>query len=290
MTKGKIARDVKDVKGIKSVEVGYRVLLAVQGGPGPVKLSEVAKRCGLTSGAAHNYITSLVRTGLVEQEDRGRYRLGPSAFALSLTSFRQLNGYDILRDIAKELNALTNQSTAVAVWSQGGPVSVFALRSEDVGSYEFRSGHLPLTDSGAGLVFIAYLHESHTRPLLELELGVEDGSQEEIDRVIADARTQTLPAGYALHVYEDPAPYALSAPVQMKDGRIPFVLTIVVHKAISPKLRASWAGELVAAAARAAESLADMDVGGPLAEFQSPFATDPTNRFGRSGAKRSSRS
>lgn len=287
MTAATVARHDRNAKGIKSVEMGYRVLLAVQGGPGAVKLSEVAKRCGLTSGATHNYITSLVRTGLVEQEDRGLYRLGPSAFALSLTSFRQLNGYDVLRDAAKELHNLTNQSTAVAVWSQGGPVSVFALRSEDVGSYEFRSGHLPLLGSGAGRVFIAYLHDSYTRPLLELELGLEEGSKEVVDRVIAEARAQTLPQGYARHIYDDPVPYALSAPIQMKDGRIPFVLSVVVHKSIPSKMRASWSGELLAAARRAATLLVDVDVGGPVAEFLSPVATDAV--AGRAGRKASSR-
>lgn len=287
MTAGTAARHDRTVKGIKSVEMGYRVLLAVQGGPGAVKLSEVAKRCGLTSGATHNYITSLVRTGLVEQEDRGRYRLGPSAFALSLTSFRQLNGYDVLRDVAKELNLLTGQSTAVAVWSQGGPVSVFALRSEHVGSFEFRSGHIPMLDSGAGLIFISYLHDSNTRPLLERELGVDEGASDVVDRVIAEARAQVLPRGYACHMYDDPVPYALSAPVQMKDGRIPFIVTIVVHKAVPSRTRASWSDELLAAAGRAATLLADVDVGGPVAEYISPGPIDAV--VSRAGRKTSSR-
>jgi DNA-binding MarR family transcriptional regulator len=61
----------RESKGIKSIEVGYRVLLAVQRGPGSVQFSEIAKRAQLGSGAVHNYLASLVRTGLVEQEGRG---------------------------------------------------------------------------------------------------------------------------------------------------------------------------------------------------------------------------
>ena len=62
----------RQAKGIQSIEVGYRVLIAVQRGPAPVQLSEVAKRAGLSTGATHNYLVSLARTGLVEQEGRGR--------------------------------------------------------------------------------------------------------------------------------------------------------------------------------------------------------------------------
>lgn len=268
-----LARHDRRSKGIKSVEVGYRVLLAVQGGPGAVKLTDVAKRCGLTTGATHNYITSLVRTGLVEQEDRGRYRLGPSAFALGLTSFRQLNGYDVMRDIAREFHLLTRQSTAVAVWSQGGPVSVFALQSEDMGTFEFRSGHLPLLDSGAGLLFMAFLHEGYTRPLLELEMGASEGG--DVDRMIAEARARTLPQGYACHFYSDLVSFALSAPVQMDDGRIPFVLSVVVHKPFPAKTRNALSRELLAAARRASTLLTDVDVGGPKAEYRACLLETP---------------
>lgn len=265
-------RAERDSKGIKSVEIGYRVLLAVQQGPESVKLSDIARRCGLTSGATHNYITSLVRTGLVEQEDRGRYRLGPSAFALSLASFRQLRGYDVLRDAARGLNARTGQSTAVAVWSQGGPVSVFIVRSEDVGNFDFRSGHLPLLDSGAGLVFLAYLHDSHTRPLLEMELAAEGrpSGAEDIDALIASLRAEVLSGPVARHEYAEPGHTALSAPVQLEDGRLPFVLSIIIHGKGGIRKEARWAKELASAARTAAEGLAREDVGGPVAEHQVP--------------------
>src|SRR5579859_6308086 len=125
-------------RGIKSVEIGYKVLLAVQRGPEAVQLSDIAKRTGLSTGAAHNYIASLVKTGLVEQEGRGLYRLGPSAFALSLTSFRQLNGYEIVRSEAQTLQQITGRTVAVSVWSQGGPVSILIQRSDDLGPIDFR--------------------------------------------------------------------------------------------------------------------------------------------------------
>lgn len=256
-------------KRIKSVEIGYRVLLAVQRGPGSVKLADIAKRCGLSSGAAHNYLTSLVNTGLVEQEERGRYRLGPSAFALSLASFRQLNGYDVMRDAAQSLHRQTGQSTAVAVWSQGGPVSIYIQRSDNTGTFEFRSGHLPLLSSGAGLLFMACLPASQTRDLIEAELRDAGKDEAAVDTLIAAAREGLLQNGIAIHHYDDgPEHIALSAPIWTEDGRIPFVLSIVIHQAVDDSTREVWSRHLQERAYQTSLLLSRVGVDGPEAIAQ----------------------
>lgn len=263
--------DRRASKRIKSVEIGYRVLLAVQRGPGAVKLAEIAKRCGLSSGAAHNYLTSLVNTGLVEQEDRGRYQLGPSAFALSLASFRQLNGYDVMRDAAQSLHRQTGQSTAVAVWSQGGPVSVYIQRSESTGAFEFRSGHLPMLASGAGLLFMAYLPEDQTKELIKGELPESRNSDDAVRKLIAAAREAVLPKGFATYYYGDgPNHIALSAPVWTEDGRIPFVLSIVIHHAVDDATRDAWSQQLQESAYQNSLLLNRIGADGPKAEQQLP--------------------
>ncbi|HKX22197.1 MAG TPA: helix-turn-helix domain-containing protein [Rhizorhapis sp.] len=277
MTESNISTELssgRTSKRIKSVEIGYRVLLAVQRGPGAVKLAEVAKRCGLSSGAAHNYLTSLVNTGLVEQEERGRYQLGPSAFALSLASFRQLNGYDVMRDAAQALHRQTGQSTAVAVWSQGGPVSVYIQRSENTGAFEFRSGHLPMLASGAGLLFMAYLPESQTKELIEAELR-DSKKEDDVSKLIAAAREAVLPKGFATYYYGDgPHHIALSAPIWTEDGRIPFVLSIVIHQPVAETLRETWSRQLQERAYQTSLLLNRIGADGPVAE-------QPPQPFGR---------
>lgn len=254
-------------KRIKSVEIGYRVLLAVQRGPGAVKLVEIAKRCGLSSGAAHNYLTSLVNTGLVEQEERGRYQLGPSAFALSLASFRQLNGYDVMRDAAQTLHRQTGQSTAVTVWSQGGPVSVYILRSESIGAFEFRSGHLPMLASGAGLVFMAYLPEELTKDLIEAELRESKMKGVVASELVASARESVRPKGFATYYYGEGSNHvALSAPIWTEDGRIPFVLSIVVHRAVDNVTQDAWSQQLQERAYQTSLLLNRIGSDGPKAE------------------------
>ncbi|MBV9309274.1 MAG: helix-turn-helix domain-containing protein, partial [Solirubrobacterales bacterium] len=54
-------------QGIKSIEVGARVLLALEQGRGPMALTEVARAADLHPAKVHRYLASLVRTGFASQ-------------------------------------------------------------------------------------------------------------------------------------------------------------------------------------------------------------------------------
>lgn len=253
-------------RGIKSIEVGYRVLLAVQRGPGSVQLAEIARRAGLSGGAAHNYLASLVRTGLVEIEGRGRYRLGPSAFALSLNSFSQLNGLEIMKAEAEGLHRHTGQSTAVVVWSQAGPISVFTLPAENLRGMDFRPGRVPMMGTGAGLVYAAYLDENEVIEPVEYEMSLAGDSPEAPHAWIARAKKEVTPRGYGLLSHEEQEYYALAAPVWARDGRIPFVLALLSRdRRTDPEVDRLHLDQLLAACGRASAILSHTETSGPLA-------------------------
>ena len=266
---GREGRAKRAPKGINAVEIGYRVLMAVQLGPGSVALSDVADRTGLSAGAAHNYLTSLVRTGLVEREDRGRYRLGPSAFALSRASFRLLNGYDIMRNEARALHDLTDQSVGVSVWSQGGPISIYILRSQRAGAFTFRPGQLPLLGSGSGLLYLAYLPASDTRELVQRELAAV-GDVRDYEDIVAAAREAVIPAGRARFSYGAPAPFSLNVPIWSNENEIPFLLSLVIHDPIDEATEAQWLNTMRLAADRASHLAAQSDATGPRAFMERP--------------------
>jgi DNA-binding IclR family transcriptional regulator len=262
-------RRKSDSRGINSIEVGYRVLLAVQRGPGAVQLTEVARRSGLQTGAAHNYLASLLRTGLVEQEGRGLYRLGPSAFALSLTSLRQLNGYEIVRAEAQTLFDLTGHTTAVAVWSQAGPVSVFVQRSNDLGSIEFRPGLVPMLQSAVGILFAAYLPDAMTTDLIAHEISELDAPLADPKAFIHAARQKVLAGGYALYTRQEDNYFVLSAPIWTQDDRIAFVLTIVsLDSSLDPTINGASLAKLRESVERAQLFLAGTNASGPKADFR----------------------
>jgi DNA-binding IclR family transcriptional regulator len=220
--------------------------------------------------AVHNYLASFVRTGLVEQEGRGLYRLGPSAFALSLTSFAQLNGVEIAKTEARTLHDLTGQSTTVSVWSQGGPVSVYTERADNLGGAEFRSGLIPILQSGVGLIFAAYLPSSTTLNLIADELSGaarRSGAREFIEK----ARKAVLPKGYAYYARKEESYHVLAAPIWTQDDRIAFVLSLLSRDPrTDPMVDGSSLSYLNECAKRASLFLAGTSASGPRSEFRRP--------------------
>lgn len=62
---------------VQSIERAAAILRALAGGPGPLRLSEVAAALRLPKGTAHGILRTLVEVGFAEQDRAdGRYRLG----------------------------------------------------------------------------------------------------------------------------------------------------------------------------------------------------------------------
>ncbi|MEM8855148.1 MAG: helix-turn-helix domain-containing protein, partial [Pseudomonadota bacterium] len=114
-----------DGQGVQSVEVSGTVLSALQALGGSASLGEIAEGAGLHRGKIHRYLTSLVRTGLVEQNKAsGHYELGPLALSLGLTALRRQNPIASASQKLALLRDETDQSATLAVWGQTGPVVV----------------------------------------------------------------------------------------------------------------------------------------------------------------------
>jgi DNA-binding IclR family transcriptional regulator len=151
-------------QGIKSIEIGARVLLALEQGRGPLTLSALAKAADLHPAKAHRYLTSLVRTGLASQDaSTGMYDLGPAARHLGVEALRRVDPVRVAQARATELRDATGHTVTLAVWSEHGPVMV----SWDTGTHLLpmvvRVGSvLPLLDSGVGYVFMTHLPAAMT--------------------------------------------------------------------------------------------------------------------------------
>lgn len=130
--------------------------------------------------------------------------------------------------------------------------------------------------SGAGLLFRAYLPPSQTKGLIEDELPRGKNSDTEVEKAITFAREAVLPKGIAIHHYDDdPNHIGLSAPVWTEDGRIPFVLSIVIHTVVDDKTLSTLTQQLQEHAHQASMLLNRMGSDGPKAE-QPPHLYGPT--------------
>ena len=76
---------MKVQRGIQSVEVGGRLLLALAHEGRPLPLKELAQAADMAPAKAHPYLVSFGKLGLISQDEvSGRYGLGPLAMQLGL--------------------------------------------------------------------------------------------------------------------------------------------------------------------------------------------------------------
>jgi DNA-binding IclR family transcriptional regulator len=238
-------------QGIKSIEVGARVLLALERGRGPMTLSEVARGSDLHPAKAHRYLTSLVRTGLASRDgSTGTYDLGPASRQLGVEALRRIDPVRVASALALGLREETGHTVYLAVWSEGGPVIV----SWDTGTHllpiVLRLGStLPMLDSAVGHLFLAHLPEPATAGVLEAQQR--------------QGTTRTMPAAEIeeLRATIRDAPYAstrnrmifglaaLAAPVFGADGGIELAMGMLTPAGMMSAREATRLGRLLRTAA-----------------------------------------
>jgi DNA-binding IclR family transcriptional regulator len=158
-------------QGIKSIEVGARVLFALGRGRGPMPLTEIAREAGMHPAKVHRYLASLVRTGLASQSPAtGLYDLGPAARHLGVEALRRTDAVSVVSAHAVELRDQTGHSTHVCVWTDVGPTLVRWDTGAHVLPIVVRVGSvLPLLDSAVGMVFLAHMPATQTRDVLKTQ-------------------------------------------------------------------------------------------------------------------------
>lgn len=215
-------------RGIQSIEIGYRVLVAIQAGPHPATLRTIADRAGLTSSAAHNYLTSFIRTGMVVIEGRGHYRLGPSIASLGLTALRQFDAFGTVCEEATALSDRTGRGVAVSTWQEDlGPVIIFHKEGSNRGAFDLRNGPVSPLHTGGGNIFIAYLNPAATLAVVRKEARGEGMDSRSADKVHADIRRRVREAGFAsCELTELPGYAAISAAIWDSADAPRYALTI----------------------------------------------------------------
>jgi len=215
-------------RGIQSIETGYRILVAIQMGPGAVALKDVASRAGVAPSAAHNYLASFIRTGMVKSDGRGQYRLGPSLAALGMTAARDVNHFELVRVAAVELSEETGLGVAVVIWSHG-PVILSNQSAVRGRFFDLRNGPVEMLHTAAGHVFAAYLPESNVLPVLKREVAA-DGlvlTDEEARARLAAIRDAVVARQYSVvELRALPGYLAVSVPIWNSHGDVSYGLTI----------------------------------------------------------------
>jgi DNA-binding IclR family transcriptional regulator len=245
-------------QGIKSIEIGSRVLLALEGGRGPLALSEVARASDLHPAKAHRYLTSLVRTGLASQDAAtGLYDLGPAVRHLGVEALRRVDSVRVASARAAELRDETGHTVNVSVWSDNGPTMVAWNTGTHLLPIVIRVGStLPLLDSAVGYCFMAHLPESTTADVLRAQQrqgATRTIPASEIEAIEEEVRKQGYGRTRNQMIF---GLAALGAPVFGPDGELELVVGIILPaRMMTAKESAKLGRTLVAGAGRISHEL-----------------------------------
>ena len=223
-----LAHETDERLGIQSVEVAAEILSSFVAGGGHLQLKEISAATGMHRGKVHRYLTSLTRSGLLIQDERGTYAIGTLALSLGLTALRRLDPVRVAYEELPKLSQELKETAILAIWGEWGATVVALQESPWPVTLNIRAGSiLPLRTSATAQVFEAFLPQSSLDPVLQrYETGTKallpatsDPLEVIRDKGIARADETVLPGIRAL-----------AAPVFDHNAKICLVVGIVGRK------------------------------------------------------------
>lgn len=242
--------------GVQSLEIGMGILRAMVRGQRSMMLKDIAAAADMPAPKAHRYLVSLIRAGLVEQDPAtSRYDLGPFALNIGLVAIDRLDRIRLGLTAIAALRDEINETTALAVWSDHGPVIVRWERPRRPITVNVVTGTaLDLLTSASGRVFAAWLPPAVTAPRIERELaeGRAPGLQTpaDVERMLAQVRADGVSTVSGYHLV--PGVEAVAAPVFNFKNEITIAMLVV---GVQGMFDMSLDGKVVAALKRAADEL-----------------------------------
>jgi DNA-binding IclR family transcriptional regulator len=222
----------KTQRGIQSVEVGGRVLLALAQARTPLALSDLAGAAQIAPGQAHAYLVSLSRLGLIKRDElSGRYEPGPLSLRLGLLHLENQPAFRAAVPRVAALAETIGFSVAICIAGPQGPTIV---RYEHAGFPLHVNLHvgtvMSLPATSTGRVFCAFSPRDALAGMWANQSGTADGAMTLPSESAAFAAALNGIRQRGLESSVDaPSPgiSSLSAPVLDGDGRLLLALTVI---------------------------------------------------------------
>ena len=242
-------------RGIQSVEVGFRLIRALETAPGKLSLKALAEATDMPASSAHLYMVSYCRLGLAAQDPITlRYGLGPYAVQLGLAGLRHLEVTDVARGYLEDLQTRIPLAVYLSIWGNMGPTIILKLDGSLQSPLSVRVGYVsPLLSSATGAVYLTYMPEHEIKRVLERELSERGNPRIDVEAI----RRQVREAGVGVSVGQMNEGYAaVSAPVLNHDDRLAGSITALgPHSLVDRLPEGSLAQSLRATSAEIASAL-----------------------------------
>jgi DNA-binding IclR family transcriptional regulator len=242
-------------RSIQSIEIGFRLIRALENAPGPLTLKELAMRAGMTPSKAHFYLVSFKRVGLVAQNaDNGQYLLGRYALDLGLSALRRLDLIEFAREEMRHLSSELGESVFLSVWGNRGPTIVCKVDGPRRIPMTLQIGYvLPLTRSATGHIFLTYLPHALTEEMLREETMVVPHGRDALD--VATLRARIAEAGIAeTDGLLNPGTTGISTPVWNHQQELAGALTIITPTESSQAMAQRYAEQLAVTARKLSQA------------------------------------
>jgi len=242
-------------RGIQSVEVGFRLIRALENAPGKLSLKSLAEAADMPTSSAHLYMVSYCRLGLAVQDPITlRYGLGPYAVQLGLAGLRHLEVTDIARGFLEELQTEIPLAVYLSIWGNMGPTIVLKLDGSFQSPLSVRVGYVsPLLSTATGAVYLTYMPEHEIKRVLERELTERGGLDVDLETI----RKRVREMGVGISIGQMNEGYAaVSAPVLNHDDRLAGSITALgPHSLVDRSPNGALTQSLRQTAARIASAL-----------------------------------
>lgn len=221
--------------GVKSVEVGHRVLETLLDVSHPLNLSQIASSARISRSSARRYLISLVNTGLVAQDpDTHFYALGQNAIRLGIVALGRANFVKTAVQTQEELANEIRETTVLSVWGTNGPYVVNVTEAYEPVYLSVRIGTaLPLLGLATGEIWAAFMPTASTDPVIEREVRELEKSQGRtrssaalsmLERNLPLVRKQQLSVSRLSLI---PESLAAAVPLMLPTGRLVGALAVI---------------------------------------------------------------
>jgi DNA-binding IclR family transcriptional regulator len=226
---------LRQSKGVRSVEQGYRLLQCLENAGSPLPLKDLARGAGMSPSTAHFYLSSYVRVGLIVQAvSGGHYDLGPSALRLGLAALSRFDIVRRAREAMFEIRKSIEGSVLLTVWGNLGPTVIYHLEGTHRSPLEGRVGMVLPILSAAGCSFLAFFPREERLEIIREELARPRvlsssrlQSRKDVERVLAEVRRHGVARIPGLYGY---GYNAIAAPVFDHTGAVRVVFTVLLDR------------------------------------------------------------
>lgn len=224
--------DTRSRGGVQSIEVGMHIIKTLAAAGGELSLNEISERSGIHPSKIHRYLVSFIQTGMVLKTAHGRYDLGSYVLELGVNYLARLDPSTVALPVMEELRGQTEEGLILNVWGDAGSTVIRWFQSRHPISVGIRPGATFMTTmSASGRVFLAWLPDEVTRPVVEAEMArleredhpLRPRSLDEIEQIKQETREQGL-ARVVGHSVKGVS--ALAAPIFDYRGEITLTLAL----------------------------------------------------------------